>query len=71
VVVQVLAAPAVPHRGARVGVAGSDLDITQINASIQHGRDERVTEHVRARSGDLDADALREPGRRWPRAGES
>jgi hypothetical protein len=35
-----LRAPVVPHRGARVGVAGGDLDIAQVNASVEHGRDE-------------------------------
>ena len=60
VAVQVLACSVVPHRGARVGVAGGDLNIAQVNASIEHGRDERVAQHVRVRSGDLDAGGLGE-----------
>src|SRR5271166_5047527 len=30
----------VAHGGAWVGVAGHDLDVTQVHASVQHGRDE-------------------------------
>jgi hypothetical protein len=55
VAVQVLAGPVVPHSGVRVGVAGSDLDVPEVDASVEHGRDERVAEHVRVRPGDLDA----------------
>jgi len=29
----------VPHGGARVGVAGSDLDVPEVDASVEHGRD--------------------------------
>jgi hypothetical protein len=29
--------PALAHRGARVGMAGGDLDIAQVDASIEHG----------------------------------
>jgi hypothetical protein len=32
-------------------VPGGDLDIPQVHARIQHGRDEGMTEHVRVRSG--------------------
>ena len=35
VAVEVLACPVVAHGGAGVGVAGGDLDITQINSGIQ------------------------------------
>jgi hypothetical protein len=35
VTVQVLAGSVVPHRGARVCVARGDLDIAQVNASIE------------------------------------
>ena len=38
--VEVVAGPVVPPRGARVGVAGGDLDVSQVDASIDHGRDE-------------------------------
>ena len=40
VAVEVLAGSVVAHGGAGVGVAGGDLDITQINSGIQHGCDE-------------------------------
>jgi len=53
VAVEVLAGPVVAHRGARVGVPGSDLDIPQVHARIQHGCDVCVAEHVRVGSGDL------------------
>src|ERR1039457_4698439 len=39
VAVQVLAGPVVAHRGPGVGVAGGDLDIAQVNASVQTGRE--------------------------------
>jgi hypothetical protein len=39
--VEVLAGPVVAHRGPRVSVPGLDLDIPQVHARIQHGRDER------------------------------
>jgi hypothetical protein len=45
--VEVLAGPVIPHRGARVGMAGGDLDVPQIHAGIEHGRDEGVPEHMR------------------------
>jgi hypothetical protein len=35
VAVEVLAGSVIPHRGARVGVAGGDLDIAQVNSSIE------------------------------------
>ena len=34
---------------------GGDLHIAQVNASVEHGRDGRVAEHVRVCPGDLDA----------------
>lgn len=36
----------VAHGGARVGVAGSDLDVAEVDACIEHGGHERVTQHV-------------------------
>ena len=50
--VQVGAGPVVAHRGARVGVAGRDLDVPEIHAGIETGR-ERITNHVEylSRSG--------------------
>ena len=53
--VQVLTGSVVAHRGARIGVPGGDLHIAQVHASVEHGRDKCVTQHVRMRSGDLDA----------------
>jgi hypothetical protein len=35
--VQVLACPVVPHRGARVGVAGGNLVVSQVDASVETG----------------------------------
>ncbi len=47
-------------------MAGSDLHIPEVHASVQHGGDEGVTEHVRVRPGDLHASnfsqALQAPG---------
>jgi hypothetical protein len=34
VAVEVLASPVVPHGGARVGVAGGDLDVTEVNSCV-------------------------------------
>jgi len=42
VAVQVSAGAVVAHRGARVGVAGSDLDVPEVDAGIETGR-ERFT----------------------------
>ena len=53
--VQVLAGPVIPHSRARIRVAGGDLDVPEVDAGIEHGRDESVAEHVRVRPGRLDA----------------
>src|SRR5216683_5783774 len=45
VAVEVLAGPVVTHRGARVGVGGGDLDISQVHARVKIGR-ERFTNRV-------------------------
>ena len=37
--VEVVAGPVIPHRGAGIGVTGSNLDVAQISASVEHGRD--------------------------------
>src|ERR1700691_3382244 len=47
VAVEVGAGPVVAHRGARVGVAGGDLDVPEVHASIEHRGDPRVAEHMR------------------------
>ena len=61
VAVQVLPGPVIPHSRARVGVPGGDLDVPEVDASIETGRDEGMTEHMRVRPGDLDAGACGEP----------
>jgi len=43
VAVQVLAGPVVAHGGARVGVPGGDLDVAQVDAGVETGRDKCVT----------------------------
>ena len=53
--VQVLTGSVVTHRGARIGVPGGDLHIAQVHASVEHGRDKRMAEHVRMCPCDLDA----------------
>ena len=58
--VQVLAGPVIPHSRARIRVAGGDLDVPEVDAGIEHGRDESVAEHVRVRPGRLDAGGLGE-----------
>jgi hypothetical protein len=55
VTVQVLAGSVIPHRGARVGMTSRDLDVAQVDARVEHGRDEGMTEHMRVRPGDPDA----------------
>jgi hypothetical protein len=39
VTVEVLTSPVVPHRGARISVPRGDLDIPEVHASIEPGRD--------------------------------
>lgn len=39
----------------RVGVTGGDLDIPEVDADIEHGRDEGMTEHMRVGPGDPDS----------------
>jgi hypothetical protein len=36
-------------------VAGGDLDVSDIDACVETGRDKGAAEHVRVRPGDLDA----------------
>jgi len=56
--VEVLAGSVVPHRRARIGMAGSDLDVAQVHARVEHGRDKGMAEHVRVRPGDPHARGL-------------
>ena len=60
VTIQVLAGPAVAHRGARVGVTSGDLDVPEVDAGIEHGRDKGMAEHMLMRSGNPDASRLGE-----------
>lgn len=46
VTVQVLASPVIPHGGPRVCMAGSDLNVAQVDPSVEHGRDEGVAKHL-------------------------
>jgi len=43
VAVEVLSGTAVTHRGARLGVAGGNLDIAQADPGVEHGGDEGLT----------------------------
>ena len=61
VAVEVVAGPVVAHGGAGVGVTGSNLDVAQISASVETGRDVGVTEHMRICPGDPDGDGFGEP----------
>ena len=60
VAVEVLAGPVVAGGRAGIGVPGGDLDIAQVNASIQHGCDKGVPEHVGVWPGDPYARVLGE-----------
>jgi hypothetical protein len=48
------------HGGSGVGVAGGDLDVAQVHARVETGRDERMPEHVRMRPGEPHTRVLRE-----------
>ena len=45
--VQVLAGAVVAHGGARVGVAGGGLHVSEINAGAEHVGDVGMPQHVR------------------------
>ena len=47
VTVKILAGPVLPHRRAWISMAGRDLNIPQVHPGVQHGRNERVAEHMR------------------------
>ena len=76
--VQVVAGPVAAHCGSRVSVTGGDLDISEVNAGVEHGRDESTAEHMRVRPGGMDASGYGElaqaaagtAGRRTCSAGE-
>ncbi len=72
VAVEVLAGPVVAHGGAWVGVAGGDLDVAQVHASVEHGGDEGMAEHVRVGLViRTPAASARRRRRRWRRGGSS
>ena len=50
--VEILTGTVITHRGTRIGVAGGNLDVTQVHARVEHGRDEGVAQHVRVWPGD-------------------
>jgi hypothetical protein len=58
--VEVLAGSVIAHRGARIGMAGSDLDVPQVDPSVQHGCDEGISEHVWVGAGGLHSGGFRE-----------
>jgi hypothetical protein len=51
----------IAHRGARVGVAGGDLDVAQVNPGVEHGGDEGMAQYVRMRPGDPHPGGFGEP----------
>ena len=53
--VEVLAGAVVAHGGARVGMAGGDLDVAKVDSGVEHGGDEGVSQHVGVHPGDVDA----------------
>ena len=53
VAVKVLAGSVVTHRGPWIGVAGSDLDVSQIDAGVEHGGDESMADWVCSREEPL------------------
>jgi hypothetical protein len=61
VTVQVLAGSVITHCRAWVGVAGGNLDVAQVDSSVEHGRDECVAKHVRMSLGCLYAGSFGEP----------
>jgi len=61
VAVEDLAGPVITHRRSRIRMAGSDLDVPEPDASIEHGRGERMPEHVPVRPGDWHPGGFCEP----------
>ena len=63
VAVKVLAGPVVAHRGTRIGVARGDLDVSQVDASVEHGGDPRYLYLIfkKARSRAISLSEARRP----------
>ena len=59
--VEILAGPVIAHRRPRVSVAGRDLHVAQVHARVEHGRDERMPEHMWMSPVDPDSRCLGEP----------
>lgn len=59
--VEVLAGPVVADGGARVGVAGSDLDVAEVNAGVEHGGDEGMAAITSVEVGALCPRQIRAP----------
>jgi hypothetical protein len=53
--VEVLAGAVLAHGGAGVGVPGGDLYVAQVDAGVEHGGDEGVSQHVWVDARQLDA----------------
>jgi hypothetical protein len=64
VAVEVVASAVIAHGGARIGVTGGDLGVAEVDAGVEHRRDERVPEHAQPEGGDC-VGTLR-PGRTRP-----
>lgn len=50
--VEVLASPVIDGRGSGVGVTGGDLDVSQRDAGVESGHDERGSQHVRVHAAE-------------------
>ena len=59
--VEVLAGPVMVHCRPRVSVAGGNLHVAQVHPRVEHGRDERVPEHIWMKPVDPDSRCLGEP----------
>ena len=55
VAVEVLASAVIDGRGARVGVAGGDLNIPERDTGVEGGHDERCSQHVRVHGAESGA----------------
>ena len=56
--VEVLACPVIARSRPRVCVAGGDLHVPHVHACVEHGRDERVPEHMGMSPGYVDSRCL-------------
>jgi hypothetical protein len=56
--VEVLAGPVIAHNRPLVCVAGRDLHVPQVHTGVEHGRDERMPEHMGMSPADPDSGCL-------------